>query len=251
MGFRMSIKSKKGELTTTQLVTIIVLIVSFVIILFLIFRLNLGQTTDAEICHNSVILRGQSKLNSGPLDCKTEYLCISGGEECADFSATEEIDVDVKNEDGIMMVLADKMAECWWMFGEGKVNYGKTEFIETEAEYAMCSTISFDSSIQKQISEISYSDFYDYLEKAKKSQSQTYLQYLYGVSDVESFTRDEQVSIDISQDAILTSEKYSIITGIKNNPTALAKDVVLRVYLVPTAELGSRLVPNREFITKA
>ena len=80
------IMKKKGELTTTQLVTIIILIVSFVIILFLLLRLNLGGTTSEEVCHNSVVLNGHSPLPSGPLNCNIDYLCISGGSNCLNFS---------------------------------------------------------------------------------------------------------------------------------------------------------------------
>ena len=55
-------KQKRGEITTTQLVTVIVLIASFVILLFLYFRLDLGATTDAEVCRNSVMLLGKSGM---------------------------------------------------------------------------------------------------------------------------------------------------------------------------------------------
>ena len=47
----------RAELTTQQIVGLIILIISFVIILYFIFALNLGETTDKEICHNSVALR--------------------------------------------------------------------------------------------------------------------------------------------------------------------------------------------------
>ena len=79
-------KEKKGELTTQQLIGLIVLIVSFGIILFFFVRLSLGETSDKEICHNSVVLKSQSALKTGPFDCKTSYVCI--GEECEDFNPT-------------------------------------------------------------------------------------------------------------------------------------------------------------------
>ena len=52
---------KRGELTSQQLVTIIILIISFAVILILIFKLNLGQESDKEICHNSVVMNSKSK----------------------------------------------------------------------------------------------------------------------------------------------------------------------------------------------
>ena len=79
-------KNHKGELTTQQIVTLIILVVSFAVILFLIFRLNLGETTQKEICHNSVLMKAKSLPGTGYLDCKTNYVCISGGGECDEFS---------------------------------------------------------------------------------------------------------------------------------------------------------------------
>src|SRR3989339_538597 len=79
--------NKRGELTTQQIVGLIILITSFAVILFLLFRLNLGEISEKEICHNSVVLKGQSPSNFdvGNLDCKTNYVCISGGEDCKDL----------------------------------------------------------------------------------------------------------------------------------------------------------------------
>ena len=142
-----NMKNKKAELTTTQLVTTIILIVSFIIILFLIFRLNPGEQSNKEICRNSVVLRANAILRvgvGGDLDCRTNYLCISGGDECKSFtSAKVEIDLDGKDDEKeVMEVIAKEMADCWYMFGEGKVNYG--EYQSPSVKYALCSFIYFD-----------------------------------------------------------------------------------------------------------
>jgi len=49
----------KGELTTKQLITIIILIASFAVILLLIFRLDFGKITDDQVCYNSVVLQAR------------------------------------------------------------------------------------------------------------------------------------------------------------------------------------------------
>jgi len=243
-------KNRKGELTTTQLVTIIILIVSFIIILFLIFRLNLGGITDKEICHNSVVLRGKTMGVSGTLDCKTNYLCISGGGDC-EGTASEKIKINPENKEEIMKAIADEMSNCWWMFGEGKLNYGTTE--GRSVKYAICSIVEFDSKVQEKIPEISYTEFYDYLEKTQKDKSQTYLEYLYGVNKVSSL-RYYLIKIDVDQDKIQTNQKYSIITGFDDNVSPYP-DTVLKVYIIPTSETSSRIIQDnlvtKEFITKA
>jgi len=142
----MNFSNKKGELTTTQLVTLIVLIVSFVIILYFFTRLNLGETGDKEICHNSVVL--QEKLaTAGPLDCRTNYVCVSGGEDCKDFSSTIKREVNPNNKLEINQTISDEMDDCWWMFGEGKVDYirysWKPDFL-VGVHCAICSVVKFD-----------------------------------------------------------------------------------------------------------
>lgn len=244
-------KNKKGELTTKQLVTIIVLITSFIIVLLLFFRLDLGQTTDKEVCRNSVTLAGQAKLASGPLDCRTNYLCISGGNTCDSLSQTSEIEVDPEDKNQILMAIADEMSDCWWQFGEGKVNYGDTALFEKRVEYALCSIVAFDDEVQGKVSEIGYQEFYEYLRTAQKSQSQTYLQYLYGTNVLQGIDSEDLVKFSLG-DKIFTSDRYVIVTGINNNlnPTPEG-DQVLNVYIIPFDEIDSRLHSDREFITKA
>jgi len=238
--------NRKGELTTKQLVTIIILIVSFVIILFLIFRLNLGETTDKEICHNSVVLKSKTVGISEPLDCKTNYLCISGGEDCKEIPTTTKVKVDPENKEEVMKAIAEEMADCWYMFGEGEINYGEKGGLSIK--YALCSSIEFDDKVQEEFSTIAYSEFYDYLEKTKKDSSESYLKYLYDVADVGALKTQSTIKVNILQDEIKTNERYSIITGIDDN--FFESDKFLKVYIIPTLETSSRLEQG-EFITKA
>lgn len=238
---------RKGELTTKQLVTIIILIVSFIIILFLIFRLNLGGTTDKEICHNSVVLKGQSKIIAGPLDCRTSYVCISGGGECSNMPKASKVSVNPNNKSQVMKAIADEMASCWWMFGEGKIDYGQGI---TSIDYALCSIIEFDGKIQEKTKEISYSEFYNYLKTIQKEGSQSYLNYLYEVNDVNSLVIESEFKINVSQDKIMTNGRYSILTGVDNNLLDIIDDdEILKVYIIPTSETSARLEQG-EFITK-
>ena len=248
-GFMM--KGKRGELTTKQLVTIIVLIVSFIIVLFLLFQLNLGETTDEEICRNSVFLKSQSKLTSGPLDCRTSYVCVSGGEECETITATSEIEIDSDDRNEVLGAIANETVSCWFQFGEGEVNYGEG-FTSTGVHCAICSIIEFDAKTQEAIPSISYSEFYNFLQTNGKDRTQSLLNYLYGVNDAGLVQIQPQFDIDISSDEIITSERYSVITGVDNNLGAfgLRKDEILKVYLVPTAETSTK-TECTDFVTKA
>lgn len=204
---------KRGELTTKQLVTIIVLIVSFIVILFLIFRLNLGETSNKEICHNSVVLRGQAGVVAGPLDCRTNYVCISGGGNCDGITPTATINIDPKNKNQTMKALADEMADCWWMFGEGDVGYADKSLFNKVA-CSICSIVEFDENIREEIEPIEYMDFYDYLRTTAKSDTQTYLQYLYDTNSLEVLEKDFNQTFDNYLEKTFDFEKnYVILTG--------------------------------------
>lgn len=247
-------KNRKGEITTKQIVTLIILILSFSVILFLIFRLDLGQITNEEICRNSVVLKGESKLGiGGTLDCRTSYICISGGGDCEGINPTKTIEISSKDDDEkkneVMNALAEEMASCWNQFGEGEIDYGGGG-AEHRVQYAICSTIAFDENVQGKVS-ITYDEFYEYLRTNKKSDSQTYLQYIYATSILEGLDDEEHFKFSLSE-PIDTSQRYSIITGVdKNIWDFLDDDEILKVYMIPTSEISSRLTESRNFITKA
>ncbi len=150
--------NKKGELTTQQLVVIIILIISFVVILFLLWRLNLGETTNKEICHNSVVMAGKKKGVLSSLDCRTTYVCISGGEPCNEFNPTTTIEINLNDKNAeteILEAIQKEIDDCWWMFGEGKIDY-----VSGLSGYycAICSMIKFDEKIQNKFPTLNFND---------------------------------------------------------------------------------------------
>ena len=122
--------NKRGELTTQQIVVLIILITSFIVLMFFLFRLNFQETTNKEICRNSVVLKGKSVLPADmtPLKCNTNYVCITKDGSCEGLTYYS-YKIDVENKDEMYSALAEEMADCWWMFGEGEINYvGKRSF---------------------------------------------------------------------------------------------------------------------------
>lgn len=249
---------KKGELTTQQIIGLIILITSFLVILFFFFRLNLGGETQNEICHNSVVLKAKSVTGFGNLDCKTNYLCISGGGECEGINPTQTIKIDLSKDNAkneTMKSIADEIANCWWMFGEGKINY-VTGFKEkanplSKTSCAVCSIVKFDKTIQEKYSNgISYKEFIDEgLVKLKYNQD-TYLRYIYGVNNADDFYKKfEVIKEDVdSEKSISFKDKYIIRTGLKKG-SWLGEDSVIYPYFF---DVNNVLNPQcDEFITKA
>jgi len=82
----------------------------------------------------------------------------------------------------IYKVLADEMADCWWMFGEGKINYVGKDF-KSNLYCSICTQLAFDDSLRD--IEISEKEFYQYLEDNEISEGKSYLKYLFDLDNVE------------------------------------------------------------------
>lgn len=199
--------NKRAEMTTQQIVMLIILLTSFAVLLFFIFGLDIPSLSEKEICQSSVQLAGKQSF-FGSVDCKTDYICISGGGDCEKFTAksVKKINLDGKTEETqIMEFLAEKMADCWWMFGEGKVDYANKKVVD-QIVCAVCAEIAFDKKIQEKINFISYQKFLTFLKDKNKNEEtqQKYYDYLEG-----NFKRTSDywaLSIDLK-------EIYGIYTG--------------------------------------
>jgi len=180
--------NRRGEITTAQIVTLVVLIASVIVIFLFWNRADFFGTADLEICHNSVVTRTNmgslplASKESIPLQCKTDYVCISKDGTCE--TMTSPIIKKVKTSDDVYNVLAEQMADCWWMFGEGKLDYvGETQF--STLMCSLCYQTSFDNSLKEifESGEIDRNEFYTYLSSTNMSGgSITYLDYLSGLT---------------------------------------------------------------------
>ena len=158
---------KRGEISTSTIVAVILLIAGFAILLFFYWQLNFTERVDKDVCHQSVIFRATLPSFGGakefvPLKCKTEKVCVTSkllGQNCQDFKGTSGITTArVKNSEdstGIEKVIAQRIFDCWSMMGEGKVSIFAQWLPETYAlgsvypSCVICSRIAFDKSSLK------------------------------------------------------------------------------------------------------
>src|SRR3989344_4894498 len=246
------LKNKRGELTTAQIVVLTVLIVSFAVILIFIFYLNLGETTDEQICHNSVVLSERGGGFIGKLNCKTNEVCISGGDDCSGLTNPVNIKVDASDKDQILEAIAKKMADCWWMFGEGNPNYYESW---SGGHCGICTSLEFDRNVYSRVS-MTYGELYYYLYITPKDEEQTYLDYLFGdyegkgVTDPNSFEKEFEFDMSSSLDL---SKRFVILTGFNKGNIAYNYGTGhIPVYFIPPSEIDSRAELCEEFdLTKA
>jgi hypothetical protein len=216
MGDKRGILNRKGEMTSTQLILLILTIAGFVIVLLFIMAFKSGSYTEDEICKLSVLTRATSPqaLNTYvPLKCTTKKVCLSDGSgKCESALAGENAEV-IKLPSGeanaakkIEEISANAMYDCWNMMGQGKLDlFNGGIGIATGADSqkavscVICSRIAFNAS-DNIINNVSIDS---YLRKNKvPSSSLTYLQtftdagvssYAAVDSDVMTKIRDNKV----------------------------------------------------------
>lgn len=257
-------KNRRGDDKTTGLiVTFAVLIASFLAILYFIFVLNPTKTSEESVCHNAVLTRSAGVLpkETIPLNCKTDYICLSKDGSCESMTSPEIIKVKTKEE--VYKSLAEQGVNCWWMFGEGKLNYiGDKD--KSELYCSICSQVVFDDSLNNlfainpsPVSRASagipptYSnfliekeEFYEYLANTNISgKDTTYLNYFLGlqtsksISDALKSNNYDFGYIDIEKQHFIMMGEFSRV-GLLNDIWTGVKKGALLVLVLPIPFIG-------------
>lgn len=213
--FYKKMKEKKGTLTTKMLVTLILLIVSFVIIFYFLVMFDWTGRIDKEVCHQSVIYRATLPSFAGlkgyvPLKCKTNKICITSGlvgGDCEEFENLKGINkMKVKNEEQIEQILAREIVDCWRTMGEGKVQVFSQWMADTYgigkvgSSCVICNRVAFDKeSLQKADIDLDKVDVMNYMmTHAVPNQNISYYGYLSGKGGKISVKDDFRV-VDIEE----------------------------------------------------
>ncbi len=208
-------KQKKASAMIYYVAFLILLAIGVVITIVFMGKFGLKQSEE-DICHNSVVLKTTGKGIIGQIDCRTEFVCISGGEDCEGIVANEKILVNPNSKEEIMEAIADEMAQCWWMFGEGKLYYWNNKK-EDSTLCSVCNVVKFDKTILDKKYDISFTDFFKNLTILMKNNTQTYYQYLYNPSDEDLIPRAD-VLVHLVGGKLLdkegTDNEFHIVTGI-------------------------------------
>ena len=210
---RYPMSDKRGELTTQQIVLLIILIASFAVLVYFLVSLGLGNQTKQDVCHNSVVARSTAVTSEAvPLDCQRSYVCITKDGTCE--SMTKPIIKKVSNQEEVYSVLSDEMANCWWVYGEGKINYVGKDYFEN-LYCSICSQIAFDDSAYSLFEggKIDKKELYYYMSLTNISNDdKTYLEYLYKTNDVEKILLT--TGADVQVGTLDMTKQYYVLTAI-------------------------------------
>jgi len=206
---------KRGEISSTTLVTVFLLLIGFAILLFVILQIGWTGKVDREVCHQSVIYRASLPEVGGvreyvPLKCKTQKICVTSGffgGECEEYKNAESVwTVKVsKGDEGktqIERLIAQEIMDCWATMGEGKVavfgdwltQYGVGT---VKSSCVICSRIAFDKEgLEKAGIDLDKINVMKYMyEHAVPDKDISYIDYLTANGGKMSIPRDDNIEI--------------------------------------------------------
>tara|TARA_Y100000034_G_scaffold119917_1_gene162192 strand:- start:1520 stop:2023 length:504 start_codon:yes stop_codon:yes gene_type:complete len=132
----------------------------------------------------------------------------------------EKIQVNSENE--LFKEMAELIVDCWWMMGEGKVEYAD------EGDCAICHNIYFDEEIKEKYPDnIEVLKLYQYMAENDIPNSEiSYLYYLYEMSAITSVrnkiigdsTGNYYDINDKSKAKIWVNEDFTVVTSLGRPP---------------------------------
>ena len=233
---------KRGELTSEQLIAIILVILGFVIVVSFFTQFGAKDYSEDEICKFSVLSRATaSEVVDGagnyiPLQCTTNKIClVAGGDgECPQFAGEKDVSyvrvpsysVDKPEEVSlaaleISRVLAESTYNCWNLMGQGKLDLfnsvpdGIFPDFRKQSTCVICSRVAVGSDINNEV--LARVDVSNYLKSTTiPGGSRTYLQVM----------TDDQFNSYVPLDESKVEKSDFDLQQVRNNNSAREKAIV-------------------------
>ncbi|MBR9691286.1 hypothetical protein GOV06_00710 [Candidatus Woesearchaeota archaeon] len=144
-------KFKKSQVST--LAMIIIVVASALVIGAVIYRLtkDAGCKTNIEACRFSILLAAESKRAPKPFAGEPYSAIKCPRDELCDLTIKKKdiVEDGLINQDKAHKLIADAMAECWYMVGEGKIDPFSYWDTGGQSYCLVCKTIKFDDALLK------------------------------------------------------------------------------------------------------
>lgn len=248
--------NKKGEITSSQIIAIILVIIGFAIILFVYYQLSWSGMVDKEVCHQSVIFRGTSQYITGttsyvPLNCKTDKVCITSGflgGKCKEFENDKGVaKLKVNSKEEIEQFIARDIIDCWQTMGEGKISIFSNFLADKYGlgtiypSCVICTRIAFDNeSLAKAKINLDEVNVVRYMmSHAIPDKNISYYNYLAGERGKFSVSNQfDLTQIGLVDGKVVEGEKISVETGAISEPKEKTELAVLFMQISAPTHLG-------------
>ncbi len=191
------LKHKKSQTTFEFLVAFVFIATLTIVIVYFIFGAQKETESFTEwkpICKASVDANAAMHIKgfdfSSAVECPTNNLVIKG--DLRKKEAQEEA----------KKTIADAMADCWDVFGEGRENLFNGEGIFC----SICHIIDFEDPKTEKLDGF---ERYFYEEKALGRKGLTYSEYITGYTYGEMFSGERKYAVEL--DSLDTSQPYAVV----------------------------------------
>ncbi len=231
---------KRAEITSFQIISLVLAIIAFAIILAFIYGFQSNVNTNDDVCKLSVAARATAQNVVGgsgsyvPLKCTTGKICISDsifGGSCSQFAGEQGVQTvhlsgsDSQKAKTIEEISANAMYDCWNMMGQGKFDIFSTISSEfgwgqTGRTCVICSRIALADNVPESVTNLV--DVRNYLSSNNvPGTSQTYLQ-AFTDEGVRSFPDVSKDLFSSASSSVQTSNGPAKLSGsFSNNQLAL------------------------------
>ena len=177
---------------------LILLILVFALIIALIILAKglagvLGEASDIELCKASTVLASvEFKLKYIPVlkadspvksKCETEYLTINNKIPLNEEKVTIGEDWR-RDEEFLKKFIFQKLATCWYQFGEGKVKVYQAHDDGPDSACGVCSKIVPGKDFPYKDKDRGITGLYSYAQEKEHSENVNYLTYLTGGAEI-------------------------------------------------------------------
>ncbi len=206
----------KKAITQDWVIGLILLIVGAGILLLFINPFNEASENifDKTSCQTSVdaraaILGGSGLLSAGklklpPLECSTNYVCLTKGSDCNEKYQS----IKTENMEDIKKEMAGLMYDCWDMLGKGEKQFLRSS---DDTQCIICSVIQFQQSIQNDYKTIDGLNEYLF-EKTIPTKDVTYIEFING-----------EPNPDIKDESYDTSKKLAVLYVVASDKSTIEK----------------------------
>ena len=175
MVWGINVNLKKAEMSMSFLIGVIIPLIAFVITVPIVTNYIGGDDSEKMegLCRASVSARAASTIKIDTAEFKTTPIM------CKTIDKT--VEEDTKKE--VKKLFADKLARCWWMFGEGRYRssiFDKLDIMGGTNRCFICYTLIVEEGKNfKKKDKIGVEEFKDFLmdEYHPKIKGYTYLNY--------------------------------------------------------------------------
>ncbi len=189
---------KKGEMTSAQIIGLVILAVSFAVILIFIFAYPWKSDISREACHEQIVLRSTANFRYSdalskaiPIDkCKTRKVCLSmSGNDCEEFGPSTDSDIvekiKIANKEDVKNAFAEELYLCNSMVGGGNLDFLPSNW--GDSKYCPpCARIAFDKEAKEKLNDISYYELYKKMYATVDNDGRRFLEAVYpGMSSPE------------------------------------------------------------------